>query len=210
MSIVSLGYSVLSPLLCHRYLAVAAGLVLLPLLAHAEAQQLPVEGGVITSRVGWRPDPFGSGKQLFHRGIDIAVPVGTPVRAVRAGRTVVAGDHGAYGVAVILEHNDGSRTLYGHNALVRVQPGQLVEAGTVIALSGNSGRSTGPHVHFEEQPASGPTRIRLAQEDVHTSTPTIAQQEQTRQLQRMEAAISSLLNSINRPAVPIVGQGGPQ
>ena len=63
---------------------------------------LPVENGVVTSGVGWRVDPFGSGKLAFHRGIDIAVPIGTPVRAIRTGRVVFAGAHGGHGTTVIV------------------------------------------------------------------------------------------------------------
>lgn len=131
----------------------------LPLLAHAE-MILPVDG-VVTSGVGWRIDPFGSGKLVFHRGTDIAVPVGTPVKATRSGRVILAGEHKGHGATVIIEHSNGDRTLYGHNSLVRTRQGETVEAGTVIAYSGNSGRSTGPHVHFERiasgRPLTDPT-----------------------------------------------------
>lgn len=193
---------------------VFAGLSLLltvPSYAATEAF-LPVEGGVVTSRVGLRLDPFGSGRLLFHRGIDIAVPVGTPVRAVRPGRVAVAGNHGAYGLAVILEHDDGSRTLYGHNSLARVQAGETVEAGTIIALSGNSGRSTGPHVHFEEL-----TGDRFAV--VAARTATGAEEPVTNVLndvriaheQKLEAAFQSVLRSINRlPEQTLSGLGGEQ
>ena len=92
---------------------------------------------------------------LFHRGIDIAVPAGTPVKATRKGKVVFAGERKGYGATVIVEHEDGGRTMYGHNSLVRVASGETVEAGAVVALSGNSGRSTGPHVHYEEIPAKG-------------------------------------------------------
>ena len=109
---------------------------------------LPVDGP-ITSTVGWRLDPFGSGNYRFHRGIDIAVSEGTPVRATRAGKIVFSGRHGNYGNTIIIEHEGGIRTLYGHNKSLAVQAGHSVEAAEVIALSGSSGRSTGPHVHYE-------------------------------------------------------------
>jgi murein DD-endopeptidase MepM/ murein hydrolase activator NlpD len=133
-------------------LALAAFLSL-PAAALAELD-LPVNGP-ITSGVGWRLDPFGTGKMLFHRGIDIAVPTGTPVKATRKGKVVFAGERKGYGATVIVEHDDGGRTMYGHNSLVRVASGEMVEAGAVVALSGNSGRSTGPHVHYEEIAGKG-------------------------------------------------------
>lgn len=109
---------------------------------------LPVEG-TTTSGVGWRSNPFGGGTYEFHRGIDIAVSEGTPVRVTQTGRVVFAGEHGGHGKTVIVEHDGGIRTLYGHNKSLTVQAGKSVEAAEVIALSGSSGRSTGPHVHYE-------------------------------------------------------------
>jgi murein DD-endopeptidase MepM/ murein hydrolase activator NlpD len=77
------------------------------------------------------------------------VPTGTPVVATQSGLVVFAGQHGAYGKAVKLDHAQGFSTLYAHNSRLLVQVGQRVKAGEVICLSGNTGRSTGPHVHFE-------------------------------------------------------------
>jgi murein DD-endopeptidase MepM/ murein hydrolase activator NlpD len=128
-------------------LIIAICLAGLPSTVIANAD-LPVDGP-ITSTVGWRIDPFGSGKYSFHRGIDIAVAEGTPVRTTRAGKIVFSGRHGDYGNTIIIEHDGGIRTLYGHNKSLAVQAGQSVEAAEVIALSGSSGRSTGPHVHYE-------------------------------------------------------------
>jgi murein DD-endopeptidase MepM/ murein hydrolase activator NlpD len=128
-------------------LIIAICLAGLPSTVIANAD-LPVDGP-ITSTVGWRIDPFGSGNISFHRGIDIAVAEGTPVRATRAGKIVFSGRHGDYGNTIIIEHDGGIRTLYGHNKSLAVQAGRSVEAAEVIALSGSSGRSTGPHVHYE-------------------------------------------------------------
>lgn len=188
----------------------AAALALLPLTAAAEPPQLPVAGGVITSRVGWRPDPFGSGKQLFHRGIDIAVPVGTPVKAVRAGRVVLAGEHGGYGIAIILEHDDASRTLYGHNALTNVRPGEMVEAGTVIALSGNSGRSTGPHLHFEYLPPAGYTDKPALEPTIAFAAGQLPLDQRATHEHAIDSALRSVLNRISAPAYQpeLTGQGG--
>ena len=184
-------------------------LFILPAAARADLE-LPVEG-VVTSGVGWRVDPFGSGKLAFHRGIDIAVPVGTPVRSTRKGRVVFAGPRRGYGPTVIVEHGNGDRTLYGHNTLVRVQAGDLVEAGAVLALSGNTGRSTGPHVHYE-QIASGrsvPSESEPEETALQESKDIkLAADRKQRQLmeQRMEQSLDSLLKLIK----PLggAGQGG--
>jgi len=176
-----------------------------PVVSLAEID-LPVENGVITSGIGLRVDPFGSGKLVFHRGVDIAVPVGTPVHAIRKGRVVFAGVKNGYGFTVIVEHDNGDRTLYGHNSLVRVQPGELVESGTVVAFSGNTGSSTGPHVHFERLPSSRPVL-----EPVVTEEPNIPQlvdndNQRDQFEQRMEESVNSILRTINH--VSTTGQGG--
>lgn len=166
---------------------------------------LPVSGPV-TSGVGLRLDPFGSGKLIYHRGIDIAVPVGTPVLAVRKGRVVFAGERRGYGGTVIVEHDNGDRTMYGHNSLVRVTTGELVESGTVVAFSGNTGRSTGPHVHFEQIPSGRP--VIETTEPEETTALQLANDNDQRYLfeQKMDESVNSILRTINRVAV--TGQGG--
>lgn len=84
-----------------------------------------------------------------HSGLDIAVPMGSYVRAARAGQVEAAGDDPVYGLFVRLRHADGYRSLYGHNRWLFVKDGDSVVQGEVIALSGSSGRSTAPHLHFE-------------------------------------------------------------
>lgn len=146
-------------------LAIAA-LLALSTAVHApasEQRKLPVDGGTVTSGIGWRPDPFGSGRMLFHRGIDISVPSGTPVYPTQDGYVFYAGPYGAYGTAVAIAHGSGYLTLYGHNSKALVQPGQWVDTKTVIALSGNTGRSTGPHVHYEVRQHQGKDRVRQDQ-----------------------------------------------
>jgi len=98
--------------------------------------------GRLTSRFGWR-------RWRHHDGIDIAAPYGAPVTAARDGVVIYAGWYHAYGKAVILDHGSGLQTLYGHNAALLVRAGQRVEKGQLIARVGSSGRSTGPHLHFE-------------------------------------------------------------
>lgn len=121
-------------------------LVALPPVAHAYF--FAPADGKMTSAFGWRTDPF-TGKQRFHGGIDIAAASGSPVYATQAGLVVFSGAHGGYGNIVVLNHGNSLYTLYGHNARLLVQPGQPVYRGQIIALVGSTGRSTGPHLHFE-------------------------------------------------------------
>ncbi|WP_457570523.1 peptidoglycan DD-metalloendopeptidase family protein [Desulfovulcanus sp.] len=107
----------------------------------------PVQGK-ISSGFGWRIDPF-TGKSAWHAGIDLAVPEGTPVEACWPGRVVFSGEKGSYGQVVIIEHQNGWQSVYAHNAKRLVHEGEFVRSGQRIALSGSSGRSTGPHLHFE-------------------------------------------------------------
>ena len=95
-----------------------------------------------------RTDPI-DGKWRHHNGIDIAVPTGTPVKAVASGTVVYSGLRSGYGWTVLVEHHNGMITLYGHNSQNTVETGQAVRKGDFIALAGSTGRSTGPHVHFE-------------------------------------------------------------
>jgi murein DD-endopeptidase MepM/ murein hydrolase activator NlpD len=108
---------------------------------------LPVKG-VVTSKVGWRHDPIDGGIR-HHNGVDIAVPTGTGVKAIAAGRVVQSGFRGGYGNLVTVEHPDGMTSLYGHNSQLIARVGDQIQAGDTIALSGSTGRSTGPHLHFE-------------------------------------------------------------
>ncbi len=98
--------------------------------------------GVLTSSFGWR---WGR----MHEGIDIAVGSGTPVVSSAAGTVIVAGWLGGYGNLVVVDHGNGVSTAYGHNTGVAVGVGQAVAQGQLVAYSGNTGHSTGPHIHFE-------------------------------------------------------------
>jgi murein DD-endopeptidase MepM/ murein hydrolase activator NlpD len=108
---------------------------------------LPVQG-TITSPVGMRHDPI-DGLLRHHNGVDIAVPEGTPVKPVAPGTVSFSGFRPGYGNMVIIAHEDGMVTLYAHNSICFVKEGDQVAAGSTIALSGSTGRSTGPHLHFE-------------------------------------------------------------
>ncbi len=105
-------------------------------------------GGTITSQFGWRTDPF-NGSHRFHSGIDIAAAAGTPVYVPQNGIVVFAGNYGGYGNVVVIDHGYDLYTLYGHTSTYYVRPGQSVYRGQAIAAVGSTGRSTGPHLHFE-------------------------------------------------------------
>jgi murein DD-endopeptidase MepM/ murein hydrolase activator NlpD len=103
---------------------------------------LPVDGARFTSGYGGR---WGT----FHYGIDLAAPMRTPEYAAMDGVVLRAGSASGFGLAVYVLHENGDVTVYGHMDSILVEPGQYVEAGETIALLGNRGQSTGPHLHFE-------------------------------------------------------------
>ena len=102
----------------------------------------------ITSNFGWRIHPI-YGTRRLHAGTDFGVDEGTPVHAADGGVVVEAGWVSGYGYTVIIDHGNGMSTLYAHNSDVAVSPGQTVSKGQVVSYSGNTGGSTGPHLHFE-------------------------------------------------------------
>lgn len=108
----------------------------------------PISGGRLSSGFGGRKSPT-KGASSNHKGIDWATPTGTAVMASSGGTVTVAGWQSGYGYVVYISHPDGKQTRYGHLSKILVSVGQKVQQGQKIALSGNTGRSTGPHVHFE-------------------------------------------------------------
>lgn len=120
---------------------------------------LPAVGGTITSKVGMRTDPV-DGTWRHHNGIDIAIPTGTPVKPVAPGVVVYSGARSGYGNTVVVEHDNGVLTLYAHNSRLMVAQGQAVTPDNILALSGSTGRSTGPHLHFEAWQAG--TNVTMA------------------------------------------------
>ena len=118
------------------------------LLDEVLPQGRPVSDGWISSYFGYRTDPF-NGRREYHQGVDIAGELAEPIVAVAAGIVTYAGKHGGYGNLVEINHGNGFVTRYGHNSKVLVQVGDTVSKGQEIALMGSTGRSTGPHVHFE-------------------------------------------------------------
>lgn len=111
----------------------------------------PVHGGRLTGNYGMRSNPFDEfGFAEFHSGLDVAAPLGTPVVAAGKGTVTFSGSDGGYGNVVIIEHGDGNvTTRYGHLARYDVSAGDTVVSGQQIGLVGSTGRSTGPHLHFE-------------------------------------------------------------
>lgn len=99
---------------------------------------------IITSPYGWR-----TRWERPHRGVDILLNTGDPVRACFPGVVRIARPMGGYGNLVVIRHNNGLETCYGHLSKINVKPRQIVDAGDTIGLGGNTGRSTGPHLHFE-------------------------------------------------------------
>ena len=104
--------------------------------------------GEVVSEFGWRVHPV-LGHRHHHDGIDIDVPIGTTIYAAAMGRVHFTGEQEGYGTLVVLEHAEGFYTSYGHLSKILVYTGQFVEAGQPIAESGNTGISSGPHLHFE-------------------------------------------------------------
>jgi len=104
--------------------------------------------GRLSSGYGWRRDPFG--RQLkFHSGLDVVNDRGTPIVAAADGVVARAEWSAGYGQMVLIDHGFGVSTLYGHCSILKVKPGDRIKAGDVIARMGSTGRSTGPHLHFE-------------------------------------------------------------
>jgi len=108
----------------------------------------PVNEGYISSYFGERMDPF-NGEEAFHKGIDFAADAGADVVAVASGIVTWAGKRDGYGVLIEVSHGNGYTTRYGHNERALVKVGDTVQRGQAVAVVGSTGRSTGPHVHFE-------------------------------------------------------------
>ncbi len=114
----------------------------------------PVQGR-LTSFFGQRLDPF-SGHGSFHSGIDISVPIGSPVLSTAGGQIKFADTNSGYGRLVVLDHGNGLETYYGHLSRFNVLPGQMVARGEIIGWSGKSGRATSPHLHYEVRLSGSP------------------------------------------------------
>ncbi len=109
---------------------------------------LTLPSAAVSSAFGWRNDPL-NGALKFHNGTDLRLAYGSEVRAAAPGVVVAAGDRPGYGLTVVVDHGAGRETRYAHLSALDVAPGDPVDGGQLIARSGNSGRSTGAHLHFE-------------------------------------------------------------
>jgi murein DD-endopeptidase MepM/ murein hydrolase activator NlpD len=105
--------------------------------------------GRITSTFGHRENPFGGSNVETHKGLDIKGPIGAPVKAMAKGTVEFAGLRGGFGNCIMLKHGNGFETLYGHLSKILVQVGQKIDIGQPIGQIGSTGRSTGPHLHYE-------------------------------------------------------------
>jgi murein DD-endopeptidase MepM/ murein hydrolase activator NlpD len=127
---------------------------------------LPIDAAWNASTFGWRIDPI-TGDAAMHEGVDFTAEVGTPIRAAAAGVVIEVGRHPAYGNMVEIDHGNDLVTRYAHASKILVQPGALVKRGQIVAEVGNTGRTTGPHLHFEVRikgVAHNPNRfLQLAQ-----------------------------------------------
>lgn len=109
----------------------------------------PVVGGEVTDSYGVRGNPFGGSSSEFHSGQDIAAPRGTPVLAAADGFVTQAGTQSGYGQIVVIDHGNGLTTRYGHLSKIEATLGQEIKRGELLGQVGSTGRSTGPHLHYE-------------------------------------------------------------
>ncbi len=137
---------------------------------------LPISDGWFSSNFGYRIDPF-TGLQTFHEGIDFPAEVGTPIRATASGKVVYADVHPEYGKMVEIDHGNGISTRYAHASLLLVKVGDLVVRGQEIAAVGTTGRSTGPHLHYEVRLNGAPQNparfFNLAETSVASRRPDV-------------------------------------
>jgi len=116
---------------------------------------LPIDGGWYTSNYGWRIDPI-SGVRAFHEGMDFMAEMGTPARAAAGGLVIYAEAHSQYGNMIEIDHGNGLITRYAHLSKLMVKNGDVVMSGSTIGAVGTTGRSTGPHLHFEVRQNGAP------------------------------------------------------
>ena len=108
----------------------------------------PIEAAFNSSSYGWRTDPF-NGNKAFHEGLDFTADTGTPIRAAADGIVTTAEQTPDYGKIIKIQHGSGLETRYAHASKLLVNPGERVVKGQIVAQVGSTGRSTGPHLHYE-------------------------------------------------------------
>ncbi|MBN2693693.1 M23 family metallopeptidase [bacterium] len=116
----------------------------------------PIESFEITSNFGYRKDPFLKSEIRFHSGIDLGALKNTPVKAAESGKVIFSGENGNYGITVIIQHNKDMISLYAHLDNTSVSEGEFVKKGKKIGEVGETGRATGPHLHFEIRVKNSP------------------------------------------------------
>lgn len=109
----------------------------------------PIDSAAVTASYGYRKNPFTNRGREFHKGVDFAGDTGTPVKATADGVVIFSGWQSGYGKVVILAHNHGITTLYGHNSALLVKKGDKIKKEQIISKVGSTGRSTGSHLHYE-------------------------------------------------------------
>ncbi len=118
------------------------------LATKSSAYVYPVMGPRVSSDFGVRRHPIKRSIK-HHDGIDLAAPLGAPIRVIASGTVLYSDPHGGYGRYIVVLHNDGYSSHYGHCKEIKVRPGQTLRAGEIIGTVGSTGISTGPHLHFE-------------------------------------------------------------
>ncbi|MDP9101435.1 MAG: M23 family metallopeptidase, partial [Actinomycetota bacterium] len=136
-------------LLDRQSLDVAAAAATSRVARASRTRHAPVAPQYVRPGVGYFSSGFGMRWGRLHEGIDLAGPYGSDIRALTDGVVIMAGQESGYGNVIKLAHPEGIETVYGHLSAIKVSPGQRVTAGQVIGLEGNTGHSTGPHLHFE-------------------------------------------------------------
>lgn len=149
----------------------------------------PIDGARMSSGFGMRHHPV-LGYNKMHKGVDFAAPTGTPIFAAGDGKVEVAGWSGGYGKLVVIRHNSTYQTAYGHMSVLNVKPGQRVKQGQVIGRVGTTGRSTGPHLHFEVR--AGGNQIN----PVKVASMSIGNKLSSRQMATFKNALASARDSI--------------
>jgi len=134
----------------------------------------PVNVPYLSSSFGWRRHPV-SGRRSMHEGLDFAAPHGTAIYAASGGVVTVASTQSGYGKTIEIEHGNGLMTRYAHASSIDVQVGDLVEKGQLIGKVGSTGRSTGPHLHFEVRMAGHPLDPRLFLDKPEAAKTLVAQ-----------------------------------
>jgi murein DD-endopeptidase MepM/ murein hydrolase activator NlpD len=150
----------------------APAAALVPVAASVAADPSPTSAAAVSSAFGWRADPL-NGERRFHAGVDLRLAYGSPVQALADGTVRLAEERPGYGLLVVVDHGDGRETRYAHLSALGVAAGDRVRSGETIARSGNSGRSTGAHLHIEARIGNRPVDPRVTAEWTGVGEPAL-------------------------------------